>query len=400
MPYIDSIVKQIEEKKVEVVHFNFIDPTGTLRSKSVLSREILRTLHISLEDGISINGHLLPSYSDENKWFRVVPDLETFCVLPATYCQRCREAAIMCCISNTTFDSRRILKRLMEKAKTMHMFPMSGMGFAYGIEDTTDYEGNGIYQLLPGSRISNFNILLIKELLNLGIDVESFMAYSSIYNGIELIPQGVDRSADQIIMCGWIARSLGVQQGCRVITNYPYENACPVHISIWGEEHGKNLFFNPEGKLEYSDLAWNFIAGILSNFDEIIAVIQATSGKKLLEPVKKGFSNIDTRCVLGTPEFFVERNKKTRVGWSKRCVFRGIPSEANLHLVLASVYLAGLDGIEKGLDAKKYTDLSHDANTVGIAQKREKLRENSLFREFFGDDVMASLDNWLKQQEE
>ena len=395
----ESIIRQIKENKIEVVHFVFLDPTGTLRIKSVLSREILRTLHISLEDGISINGNLLPGYRDENKWFRVVPDLETFCVLPVGSGSNSRESSLICSISNTTFDSRKILKKIMEKARTMHLFPMSGMGFAYKVDDTPDYEGNGIYRLLPGSQISNFNILLIEGLLSAGIDVESFMAYGSMHNGIELVPQGVDKSADQIILCGWIARSLGLQHGCQVIEDYPFENACPVHMSIWSENHDQNLFFDPKGKMEYSNLAWHFVAGILENFDEIFAVIQATSMSIPSKPVTKAFSNIDPQCVLGTPEFFVEQNKKSRVGWSKRCVFRGIPVKVNLHLVLASIYLSGLNGILKKLNPEDYIDPTYDANTASIVQKRKKLIKNSLFQEFFGDDVMAFFDDRLKQQE-
>lgn len=399
MSQFDTIIKQIEDNKVEIVHFNFIDPTGVLRSKSVLSREILRTLHISLEDGISVNGNLLPGYRDENRWFRVVPELDTFCVLPAGPSIVCREAAMLCSISNTAFDSRKILQDLMTRAKAMGLFPMSGMGFAYGLEDTSAAEGNGIYQLLPGSRISNFNSQLIQGLLSAGIDVESFMAYGPAHNGIEMVPQGVDKSADQIAMCGWIARSLGLQHGRQVNASYPFENACPVHMSVWSEAHDRNLFFNPDGKMEYSDLAWQFVAGILANFDEIFAVIQATSGRTPTEPVKKAFSNTDTQCVLGTPEFFVEQNKKARVGWSKRCVFRGIPAEANLYLALAAVYLSGLDGITNSRKPEDYSEQEYDAASSNVAQKRRKLEESQLFRDFFGDNVMAILDDWLKKQE-
>ena len=145
--------------------------------------------------------------------------------------------------------------------------------------------------------------------------------------------------------------------------------------------------------------AWQFTAGILANFDEIFAVIQATSGHTPTKPVKKAFSNTDTQCVLGTPEFFVEQSKKARVGWSKRCVFRGIPADTNLHLALAAVYLSGLDGIANRLKPEDYSELEYDSASASIAQKRRKLGENQLFREFFRDDVMEVLDDWLKQQE-
>lgn len=396
---IDSIIKQIEENKVDIVHFNFIDPTGAVRSKSVLSREILRTLHISLEDGISVNGNLLPGYPDDNKWFRVVPNLDTFSVLPSFPSQSHREAALMCSISNTAFDSRNILKKLMQRADAMHMFPMSGMGFSYGIEGTPDHEGNDIYRLLPGSRISDFNALLIDGLLSSGIDVESFMAYGPEHNGIELVPQGIAKSADQFVMCGWIARSMGLQHGLRIILSYPFENACPVHMSIWSDTHDRNLFFDPDGELEYSDLAWHFVAGILANFDEIFAVIRSVTGHDPSDPVKKAFSNTDTQCVVGTPEFFVEKQKKARVGWSKRCVFRGLPHDANLHLTLACIYLAGLDGISQKLVPEDYSDPTYDACTAAVSIKRKKLWENSLFRSFLGAEVMKALDDRLARQE-
>lgn len=399
MNSIESIVNQIEENQVNIVYFNFIDPMGTLRTKAVLSREIVRTLHISLEDGVSVNGNLLPGYQDENKWFRVIPDIETFCILPAGPKQTYREASIMCSISNTLFDSRKILKRLMERAASMGFFPMSGMGFSYGIKNIHAFEGNGPYQLIPGSDISQFNATLVENLINAGIDIESFMAYGPMHNGIELVPQGLNKSADQISLCGFIARSLGLQYSKQVTLDYPFENACPVHMSIWSGTHDRNLFFDPKGKMEYSELAWSFVAGILANFDEIFAVIQATSGLAPTVPVRKTFSNTDMQCVLGTPEFFVEKNKKARVGWSKRCVFRGIQAESNIHLVLACVYLAGLDGIERRLLPEDYSNPEYDSCSANITKKRQLLRENNLFREFLNDHIMVALDDMLKSQE-
>ena len=394
-----DILGQIDKNGIETVHFIFIDPTGILRCKSVLSKEIKETINISLLDGVSINGNLIPGYQDKNKWFRAVPDLNSFFVLPKNERLNTREAAFMCSISNTTFDSRRVIHEMTTHASHMSLFPMCGMAFSYGMLDNSAKRENGAYCMLPGSMLSNFNTLLVRELISCGIDIESFMSYGSTHNGIELVPQSVAKSIDQIMICRWIACSLGIQNSYQISISLPFANACPIHISIWNDLHSRNLFYSSKGKLEYSDLAWHFIAGILANFDEIFAVIQATAPNITLAHLRKTFSATDTDCVLGTPEFFIEKDKKERIGWSKRCVFRGIPIEANLYLVLGCIFMAGLFGIKNRLLPEEYSNSDYDNYSISTNDKRKKLMGSKLFNNYLGNDVISALNVWLEEQE-
>lgn len=392
----EQIKEQIEREHISVFHFNFIDPTGIMRTKSVLAEEILRTLHISLADGVSINGGLLPGYPERSKWYRVVPETDTFRILPSQSGQD-RQAFMLSSISNTCFDSRRILRELMNRAAGMGLFPMSGLGFTYGLPDTAAEEGNDIYRLLPGSPISRFNIALVQDLKRTGIDVESFHAYSPTHNGIELVPQGVTKGVDQLLLCRWIAASKALEARQRIVFTLPEATASPIHMSVWNMDHNQNLFFDPDGKMEYSGLAYQFIAGVLCHFDEIFAVIGASAGLEPQAELTCDFSNSSLDSVLGTPEFFVEKEKKSRVGWSKRCVFRGMMMESNLYLSFAAIYLAGLDGIRAKLRPADWRDSTYTTRSKTTRERCEMLAQSELYREFFGENVIRWLCSQAKE---
>lgn len=279
----------------------------------------------------------------------------------------------------------------MDCATGMGLFPMSGLGFTYGLPDTTVEEGNDIYQLLPGSPISRFNVSLVQDLKRAAIDVEGFHAYSPTHNGIELVPQGVAKGVDQLLLCRWIAASKALEEQRRIIFTLPEATASPIHMSVWNAAHNQNLFFDPDGKMEYSDLAYQFIAGVLCHFDEIFAVIGASAGLEPQAELICDFSNSSLDCVLGTPEFFIEKEKKSRVGWSKRCVFRGIMMESNLYLSLAAIYLAGLDGIRAKLHPVDWRNPTYTTRSKTTRERCKILARSKLYQRFFGEEVIR----WL-----
>ncbi len=390
----------LKRKNVYVVHFLFVAPDGSLRTKSVLAREILRTIHVSLRDGVSVNGSLLPGYRDREKWFRVVPELETLTLLPVFSPGQCQEAACFCHISNTTLDSRAILARVQQSAAGMGLFPMGGMALAYALRGIPEAEGNGYYQMCYSSPLSRFSLRLMDNLMAAGVDVESYMPYGAAHNGVEFVPQGILKSADQVMLSRWIAAAQAMDAGYAADFTYPFEAACPLHISVWKDTHDANLFFDPEGPLEFSGLARSFMAGILKHYDALFAVLIGTGRRMPKREYRRAMSSEDADTVLGIPEFFVEKEKRSRVGWSKRCIFRGIQPDANLYLAMAALYAAGLDGVRNSLVPEDYCDQGYTVRSTGLGEKAEALARADCLTSALGGSAVDYVQEALAEMRE
>lgn len=396
---VKEIKQELEENNINIVYLHFPDLEGNIRTKGVLATEIIRTVHISMIDGISIDGSIIDGFESEGP-FLIIPILETFTIINWEKNNPYKAAFMMCYIKNHNMDSRACVERLMSIANKEGLYPMCGMGLIYQIGEESETVGNDFYKLLPGSGINKFNVHLVNVLIDAGIDVECFMPCGRLHNSLAYVPQPILKGIDQILLSRWIAASLALEQSLSFNLLYPNENTNPIHISIWNQEHNKNLFYNPDDEYELSNYGYSFIAGILANFDEIFAVIFG-SAKELCEvSYKKSFSVQNDECVISAPLYFVEKQKRDRVGWSKRCVLRGILPKANLYLVLSCVYMAGIDGIRNNLDVKDFIDDNYNVLSSTISEKIDKLEKNILFKNILGENIASYLIDNLKELEE
>jgi glutamine synthetase len=394
---IEVIKQKIEENEIKIVYLNFPDMNGNIRTKGVLATEILRTVHISMLDGISVSGNLIEGFETNNSWFLIVPILETFTVISWGKNDKYKAAYMLCSLKNSDMNSRNCVEKLMSIAEDADLYPMCGMPLTYEILGKDETKGNDFYKLLPSSAINKFNIHLVNVLLDAGIDIEAFIPYGKSHNGIEFVPQPVLNSIDQIELSKWIASSLAIDESLSLNFSRPMENSSPIHMSIWNKTPYKNLFFDPEDELELSSYGYSFMAGILANFDEIFAVIIGTSGKMPECKYKRSFSAKSDECILSVPLCFIEKQKKDRVGWSKRCIFRGILPETNYYLALGCVYMAGIDGIKRKLKPEQYMDETYTVFSSSIEEKIAKLERNDMFRDILGNSVLEFITSRLEK---
>lgn len=124
-------------------------------------------------------------------------------------------------------------------------------------------------------------------------------------------------------------------------------SSCQVNISLV-DEAGRNLFHDAAAPDKLSGLARGFIAGILDSFDDLAALYlpHGNSYKRVVPgffaPVTRAWG-IDNR----TAAVRVINDSPA----STRIEFRVCGADIAPHLVLPALVAAGLDGIERGLDA-------------------------------------------------
>lgn len=398
---IEKIKKELKEKEIQNIYLNFVDFSGNILTKMVGVQELINNTHVSWFDGISINGRLIDDFNDKksNDWLVILPDPFSFRVIPFLKDENQRAGLIFCSIKNNYIDTKGLLKQAVYEFEKLEMTPMFGTQFIYSIDSNkeTFNETQGFYKTLATNKNTIFQNNLVNEILKSGIDIEYYMPYGKNHNRIDLVPDVADMAADKLWTSKYFAENLANQQNVDIsFDNIENSNlsSCPVHMSLWRGKREKNLFFDGEDKFELSQLAKNFMNGILYHQKSIKALASVTT--------KNPQKNYQTRIsvnrgnsLIQVPLYFNEKQKQDRIGWSKRCIYNGLNSDQNYYLMFAVLLYAGLYGIENKLGGIEKIEI--DAYTKEELIK--DLEENTYFKEKLGEKLIKKAIDKLKKGE-
>jgi glutamine synthetase len=110
------------------------------------------------------------------------------------------------------------------------------------------------------------------------------------------------------------------------------------------DEGGNNVFHDPQGPAQLSELGKRFMGGILDHFKALVCIGSPTvnSYKRMWDfgfwaPVYKNYGWQNRTCTV-------------RVASGGRFEFRGVDSSCNPYLTQAALLTAGLDGVHRELD--------------------------------------------------
>lgn len=394
---IEKIKKELKEKEIQNIYLNFVDFSGNILTKMVGVQELINNTHVSWFDGISINGRLLQDFNDKksNDWLVILPDPFSFRVIPFLKEENQRAALIFCSIKNSYIDTKGLLKQAVHEFEKLEMTPMFGTEFIYSIE--TNEENQDYYKLLATNKNTIFQNNLVNEILKSGIEIEYYLPYGKKHNRIDLVPDVADVAADKLWTAKWFAENLANAQNIDISFN-DIENSnlssCPVHMSLWRGKREKNLFFDGEDKFELSQLAKNFMNGILYH-QRSIKALSAVTSKNPQKYYQTKISVNRGNSLIQVPLYFNEKQKQDRVGWSKRCIYNGLNSDQNYYLMFAVLLYAGLYGIENKLGGIERIEV--DAYTK--EEMISDLEENTYFKEKLGEKLIQKAINKLKKGE-
>jgi len=198
-------------------------------------------------------------------------------------------------------------------------------------------------------------------------------------------------------------------------------NGCHFHMSLWRD--GENLFLDesdPRG-LGLSALAYNFIGGLKEHARAYSAVTAPTvNSYKRLKP------GTTTSGATWSPVWisygYNNRTQMLRIPGPGRVEDRTIDGSCNPYLAAAVVLAAGLDGIERGLDAgepnaENLYDSSYEENVakglralpanlldaVGELERDEVLRQalgRGRDEDYVDYYVRVKRDEWFRYHEQ
>ncbi len=175
---------------------------------------------------------------------------------------------------------------------------------------------------------------------------------------IEIDRSGLVTAADRAMLIKYVIRNTAARHG-KIATFMPKpvhgEAGSGMHVHQKLDKEGRALFFdsNRENYAHLSDLALKYVGGLLKNGRALAAFTNPSTNsyKRLVPgfeaPVNLFFSVANRSAAIRIPRYATSPEEK-------RIEYRPPDFTCNVYLALAGMLMAGVDGIESGIDVNKH----------------------------------------------
>lgn len=357
----EDIIRIVQEEDIQFIRMQFTDIFGQMKNVAITASQIEKAVNNQVMfDGSSIEGFTRIHESDQYLY----PDLDTFVVLPWRP-QYGKVARLICDVHNpdgTPFvgDPRGTLKRVLKRAADM------GYTFNVGPECEfflfqTDADGRpttrtndeaGYFDLGPLDHGESTRREICLDLEQMGFEIEA--SHHEVAAGQHEIGFKFSEAlsaSDNIMTFKFAVKSIAQKNGFHA-TFMPKPifgvAGSGMHTNMSLFKDGKNAFYDPEDERGLSKIAYQFIAGLLAHVRGMSVLTNP-----LVNSYKRLVPGYEAPCYIswstGNRSALV-RIPATR-GQGTRVELRNPDPACNPYLVVAACLAAGLDGIERGLEA-------------------------------------------------
>ncbi|PJH58689.1 type I glutamate--ammonia ligase, partial [Salmonella enterica subsp. enterica serovar Typhimurium] len=130
-------------------------------------------------------------------------------------------------------------------------------------------------------------------------------------------------------------------------------NGSGMHVNMSLFKDGANVFFDENGNEQLSETAYQFIGGIIDHATNFTAITDPTvNSYKRLVPGYEAPSYVAWSAENRGPLLRVPNSR----GMSTRVEVRSVDPSSNPYMALSTLLAAGLDGIERKMDAPQAVD--------------------------------------------
>ncbi len=356
----DDIRRIAEEENVKFIRLQFTDILGTIKNVEIPISQLEKALDNKMMfDGSSIEGFVRIEESD----MYLYPDLDTWVVFPWT-AEKGKVARLICDIyspDGTPFDGdprnnlRRILKEMEDLGFTNFNLGPEPEFFLFKLDQQGDptlelNDNGGYFDLAPTDLGENCRRDIVLELEEMGFEIEA--SHHEVAPGqheIDFKYADALTACDQIQTFKLVVKTIARKHGLHA-TFMPKPlfgvNGSGMHCNVSLFKDGVNSFYDQKADLELSDIARNFIAGIIKHAPSFTAVTNPT-----VNSFKRLVPGYEAPCYVA----WSARNRSPLIripasrGVSTRVEVRSVDPAANPYLAMAVLLKAGLDGVKNNL---------------------------------------------------
>ena len=413
-----DLAKIAKEKKIEYFLISFVDLFGVLRAKLAPAAAI----GDMQRDGAGFAGFaawLDMSPSDPDLFG--VPDPDSLIQLPWKPEVGWLAADLVMDGKEVEASPRVALKRQIEAAAKKGYRMKSGVECEYflingdgtAIADERDIQEKPCYD--QSALMRRYDV--ITEICNsmLGLGWGPYQNDHEDANGQFEMNWDYDdclKTADRHVFFKFMVKSIAENHGLRAtFMPKPFPNltgnGCHAHVSLWDKTGRKNLFHDAKGELGLSELAYNFLGGIMHSAESLAAIYNPTvnSYKRINAPrTTSGATWAPNTVTYGGNN----RTHMVRIPDEGRFELRLMDGAANPYLLQAATLAAGMDGIEQKRDPGKRYDINmyEEGHKVRGAKKLplnlldsiRSIEKNKVLRDRLGGELIDAYAK-LKYQE-
>jgi glutamine synthetase len=421
---VTSIVERARAAGIEVVHLQFTDVPGAIKSLTIPASRLERTLEKGAWfDGSSVEGLARTAESD----LFLQPDLDSFAIVPW---ESTPTARLLCDVhlpggAPFAADPRQALKAVLAEARELGFEYSVSIEVEFFVFEDQVHDGAAARPLAPVDRTGYFEMQevraanlcreAIEALRCFGVEVEA--THAEVGPGqheIDIAELGALAAADAVVALKWALRSLA--RRTHVLVSFmpkPLEDApgSGMHVAqiLVETATGADAFFDPTERYALSSVGAQFIAGQLAHARGLSAIVAplVNSYKRLSggaeAPARVTWARIHRGALLRVPE--------PAAGRGTRLELRAPDPSCNPYLALAAMLKAGLDGVRNRLPLPEPADesaLQLDAEGADIAdplpatlgEALEELNWDPVVREALGQPIFerfltAKEQEWL-----
>jgi len=329
---------------------------GTIKNVEIPLSQLEKALDNKMMfDGSSIEGFVRIEESD----MYLHPDLDTFVIFPWTS-EKGKVARFICDIYKTDGTPFEGCPRYNLKRNLKAMEEMGFDAFNIGTEPEfflfkLDENGNptldlndqgGYFDLAPTDLGENCRRDIVLELEEMGFEIEaSHHEGAPGQHEIDFKYSDAVKHADDIQTFKLVVKTIARKHNLHA-TFMPKPlfgvNGSGMHVNMSLFKNGNNAFFDPNGELQLSETAYQFMAGIIRHATNFTAVTNPTvNSYKRLVPGYEAPSYVAWSASNRSPLLRIPNSR----GLSTRLEVRSVDPSANPYMALSVLLAAGLDGI-------------------------------------------------------
>jgi glutamine synthetase len=382
----DLIMQRAQEADARLVRFLYCDNGGIIRGKA----SAMAGLSNRLSDGIGLTVAMMAMNSLDQLQpvegmgavgeIRLVPDPASFVALPYAP----HSAAMMCDMITGTREpwagcTRSFLRRMRARAAARGLRLRASLEAEFSLATR---DASGAYAPLDRTlcfattamaAAAPFAADLVAALIDQGLIVEQY--YPELGHGqheISIRHEEVLRAADNHLWLRETIRNVARAHGLvSSLAPKPFAdqagNGAHIHFSLWSEgDH--NVFYDPDARDGLAVIGRQFMAGVLAHLPALVAITcPSVNSYRRLQPQAWssayaiwGHDNREAALRVASPFW-------SDVAGSTNLELKAADSSCNPYLALGALLVAGLDGIERGLDPGASVEL--DPATLSNAER-------------------------------
>lgn len=357
----EGVLKAVRDNNINFVRLQFTDIFGVPKNVEIPATRLKFALEKGIAfDGSSIEGFMRISESD----MYLQPDPTTFTVYPWTI-NSTRTARIICDVllpDGRPFpgDPRYVLKRAIAEAEKLGYTMYAGAEAEFFLFRRTPHgqasvelhDRGSYFDLTPLDQGEEARADIVVALEQMGFEIEA--AHHEVapsQHEIDFRYAEVLRTADNMVTLRFVVKTIAMKHGLHA-TFMPKPvygingSGMHTHISLW--RGNQNAFYDPRDPYELSEVARQFLAGIIEHIGAITAIANplVNSYKRLVPgyeaPVNISWARINRSALIRVP---ASNTPET----STRLELRSPDPSCNPYLAYAAILMSGLDGIKRKL---------------------------------------------------